>query len=163
MKKTFFNQNSEIFRYNFRLLDTSGWNFRHAHYHEEGRRTLYKAYGIKFVIIVQGRAGKSLFNINHRKNKFQSCVQESFQTINVFDLETLCILREALYSLDRTFSLSHLLESTRHNINNLGIPKVFVSNRILLTVIHYYAFPHHILRIKCLQKFQKILLKENTS
>merc|ERR1711997_1260136 len=24
----------------------------------EGRRTLYKAYGIKFVIIVQGRAGK---------------------------------------------------------------------------------------------------------
>ena len=48
------------FRYNFRLLDTSGWNFRHAHYHEEGRRTLYKAYGIKFVIIVQGRAGKML-------------------------------------------------------------------------------------------------------
>ena len=45
------------FRYNFRLLDTSGWNFRHAHYHEEGRRTLYKAYGIKFVIIVQGIAG----------------------------------------------------------------------------------------------------------
>jgi len=45
-------------KYNFRLLDTSGWNFRHAHYHEEGRRTLYKAYGIKFVIIVQGRAGK---------------------------------------------------------------------------------------------------------
>ena len=45
------------FRYNFRLLDTSGWNFRHAHYHEEGRRTLYKAYGIKFVIIVQGMAG----------------------------------------------------------------------------------------------------------
>ena len=42
-----------VCRYNFRLLDTSGWNFRHAHYHEEGRRTLYKAYGIKFVIIVQ--------------------------------------------------------------------------------------------------------------
>ena len=47
-----------ILRYNFRLLDTSGWNFRHAHYHEEGRRTLYKAYGIKFVIIVQGMAGQ---------------------------------------------------------------------------------------------------------
>ena len=45
--------NSAYGRYNFRLLDTSGWNFRHAHYHEEGRRTLYKAYGIKFVIIVQ--------------------------------------------------------------------------------------------------------------
>jgi hypothetical protein len=44
--------------YNFRLLDTLGWNFRHAHFHEEGRRTLYKAYGVKFVIIVQGRAGR---------------------------------------------------------------------------------------------------------
>ena len=44
-------------RYSFRLLDTSGWNFRHAHFHEEGRRTLYKAYGIKFMVIVQGRAG----------------------------------------------------------------------------------------------------------
>ena len=55
-------------RYNFRLLDTSGWNFRHAHYHEEARRTLFKAYGIKFVIIVQGRAGKS--NINKRIFKF---------------------------------------------------------------------------------------------
>ena len=40
------------------MQDTSGWNFRHAHFHEEGRRTLYKAYGIKFVVIVQGRAGK---------------------------------------------------------------------------------------------------------
>jgi hypothetical protein len=46
-----------MFSYNFRLLDTLGWNFRHAHFHEEGRRTLYKAYGVKFVIIVQGRAG----------------------------------------------------------------------------------------------------------
>ncbi len=48
-----------MFSYNFRLLDTLGWNFRHAHFHEEGRRTLYKAYGVKFVIIVQGRAGSS--------------------------------------------------------------------------------------------------------
>ena len=39
-------------------MDSFGWNFRHAHFHEEGRRTLYKAFGIKFVIIVQGRAGK---------------------------------------------------------------------------------------------------------
>lgn len=44
-------------RYHFRILDSFGWNFRHAHFHEEGRRTLYKAFGIKFVIIVQGRAG----------------------------------------------------------------------------------------------------------
>ena len=45
------------FRYKFRLLDKSGWNFRHPHYHEEGRRTLYKAFGIKFLIIVNGMAG----------------------------------------------------------------------------------------------------------
>lgn len=34
-------------RYNFRILDDFGWNFRHAKYHEEHRRTLYKMYGIK--------------------------------------------------------------------------------------------------------------------
>ena len=34
-------------RYNFRILDDFGWNFRHAKYHEENRRTLYKMYGIK--------------------------------------------------------------------------------------------------------------------
>jgi hypothetical protein len=51
-------------RYHFRLLDSVGWNFRHAHFHEEGRRTLYKAYGIKFVIIVQGRAGGERKGLN---------------------------------------------------------------------------------------------------
>ena len=34
-------------RYSFRILDDFGWNFRHAKYHEEDRRTLYKMYGIK--------------------------------------------------------------------------------------------------------------------
>ncbi len=34
-------------KYNFRILDDFGWNFRHAKYHEENRRTLYKMYGIK--------------------------------------------------------------------------------------------------------------------
>ena len=34
-------------RYNFRILDDYGWNFREAKYHEENRRTLYKLYGIK--------------------------------------------------------------------------------------------------------------------
>ena len=29
-------------KYNFRVLDDTGWNFRHAHYHEENRRTLIK-------------------------------------------------------------------------------------------------------------------------
>ena len=48
--------NAAYSRYRFRLLDKSGWNFRHPHYHEEGRRTLYKAFGIKFLIIVNGIA-----------------------------------------------------------------------------------------------------------
>ena len=45
-------------RYNFHILDESGWNFRHALYHEEHRRTLIKAYGIKFLITVNGKGGK---------------------------------------------------------------------------------------------------------
>ena len=40
------------------MIDDSGWNFRHALYHEEHRRTLIKAYGIKFLITVNGKAGK---------------------------------------------------------------------------------------------------------
>ena len=34
------------------------FNFRHAHYHEENRRTLIKAYGLKFLVVVNGRASK---------------------------------------------------------------------------------------------------------
>ena len=45
-------------KYNFRVLDETGWNFRFANYHEENRRTLTKAYGIKFLINVGGKAGK---------------------------------------------------------------------------------------------------------
>jgi hypothetical protein len=56
-------QQSMPCRYNLRLLDNSGWNFRHAHFHEEGRRTLYKAYGIKFVVIVHERAGGKVLRI----------------------------------------------------------------------------------------------------
>lgn len=33
--------------YDFRILDDFGWNFRHAKYHEEHRRSLFKMYGIK--------------------------------------------------------------------------------------------------------------------
>ena len=33
--------------FSFRILDNVGWNFRHAKFHEENRRTLYKMYGIK--------------------------------------------------------------------------------------------------------------------
>ncbi len=45
-------------RYHFRLLDATGWNFRHAYFHEENRRTLIKAYGLKFLLVIDGRAGK---------------------------------------------------------------------------------------------------------
>ena len=45
-------------KYDFRLLDSTGWNFRIANYHEENRRTLIKAYGIKFLLNVSGKAGK---------------------------------------------------------------------------------------------------------
>jgi hypothetical protein len=34
-------------KYGFRILDNFGWNFRHAKYHEEHRRSLFKMYGIK--------------------------------------------------------------------------------------------------------------------
>ena len=34
--------------YKFRMLDTYGWNFRHALYHEENRRTLIKAHWFTF-------------------------------------------------------------------------------------------------------------------
>ena len=44
--------------YNFVILDDSGWNFRHGKYHEENRRTLTKAYGLKFLLNVSGIAGK---------------------------------------------------------------------------------------------------------
>ena len=44
--------------YKFHVLDDTGWNFRHALYHEQDRRTLIKAYGMKFLITVSGNAGK---------------------------------------------------------------------------------------------------------
>jgi len=45
-------------KYNFVILDNTGWNFRHGKYHEENRRTLVKAYGLKFLLNVSGNAGK---------------------------------------------------------------------------------------------------------
>ena len=48
-------------RYHVHILDDTGWNFRHAKYHEENRRTLIKAYGIKFLLNVSGNGGK--FNL----------------------------------------------------------------------------------------------------
>lgn len=50
--------------YSFRRADdpntniAPGWNFRYANNHEENRRTLYKAYGIRFIVEVRGKGGK---------------------------------------------------------------------------------------------------------
>jgi len=54
--------------YSFRRLDSDadelskGYNFRYAHYFNDKNgtetRTLYKAYGIKFIVTLQGKAGK---------------------------------------------------------------------------------------------------------
>ncbi|XP_013779732.1 P2X purinoceptor 4-like [Limulus polyphemus] len=53
--------------YSFRRLDdpeakiAKGWNFRYSNYYDDNSRTLYKVYGIKYDVIVHGRAGK--FNV----------------------------------------------------------------------------------------------------
>ncbi|XP_015906759.2 P2X purinoceptor 4 [Parasteatoda tepidariorum] len=49
--------------YSFRRLDENskispGLNFRYAHYYSDSQRTLYKAYGMKFIVMAQGRGGK---------------------------------------------------------------------------------------------------------
>ena len=49
--------------YRFRRLEdpkskiAPGWNFRHAEYYSDSKRTLYKSTGILFVVNVQGQAG----------------------------------------------------------------------------------------------------------
>lgn len=51
--------------YSFLRLDdpnvqlAKGWNFRYPKYYNQATRSLVKAYGISFVILVQGRAGKT--------------------------------------------------------------------------------------------------------
>ncbi|RWR99873.1 P2X purinoceptor 4-like protein [Dinothrombium tinctorium] len=53
--------------YSFRRLDEEhsmiapGWNYRYSHYYSDRERTLFKATGIKFSIIVNGQAGKLNF------------------------------------------------------------------------------------------------------
>ncbi|CAN7988153.1 unnamed protein product, partial [Ixodes pacificus] len=52
-------------KYSFVRLDdpnvalSKGWNFRYPKNYNESMRTLVKAYGITFVILVQGQAGKA--------------------------------------------------------------------------------------------------------
>ncbi|KAI1300156.1 P2X purinoceptor 4 [Halotydeus destructor] len=52
-------------KYTFRRMDKTsgfvtapGWNFRYATYHEMNRRTLFKAYGIRFLVMVNGQGGQ---------------------------------------------------------------------------------------------------------
>ena len=54
-------------KYSFRRLDDAkttiakGWNFRYANYFSDDSRTLFKATGIRFVLLVSGSAGKFNF------------------------------------------------------------------------------------------------------
>ena len=50
--------------YRFRVLDSDGWNFREAKYHEEDRRTLSKLYGLK-VLRSHYRPIKMTVSIRH--------------------------------------------------------------------------------------------------
>ena len=50
-------------RYHFFLLDDSGYNFRYGKFHEENRRTLSKAYGLKFMLNVSGNG--RMFDLNN--------------------------------------------------------------------------------------------------
>lgn len=66
-----FEESTCLPKYSFKRLDNNvrtntseGYNFRYAHYYKienVTKRTLVKAYGIQFIIVVQGRAGK--FNV----------------------------------------------------------------------------------------------------
>lgn len=63
-----FDETACLPEYSFKRLDNNrttnvseGYNFRYAHYYKVEnvtKRTLIKAYGIQFIIVVQGRAGK---------------------------------------------------------------------------------------------------------
>ena len=53
--------------YAFRILDDFGWNFRHAKYHEENRRSLYKMYGIKVRMMIQYILDDSVAGQNKEK------------------------------------------------------------------------------------------------
>uniref|UniRef100_T1IMJ9 Uncharacterized protein n=1 Tax=Strigamia maritima TaxID=126957 RepID=T1IMJ9_STRMM len=62
-----YNINHCVPAYSFHRLDSAnghvapGWNFRYAQRYSENLRTLFKAYGILFVVMVEGRGRK--FNI----------------------------------------------------------------------------------------------------
>ena len=45
-------------KYRFFVLDDTGWNFKYGKFHQENRRTLTKAYGLKFILKTSGRGGR---------------------------------------------------------------------------------------------------------
>ena len=53
--------------YSFNRMDdpnvvlSKGWNFRYSNYFKDGSRTLHKAIGIRFIFLVEGKAGKLNF------------------------------------------------------------------------------------------------------
>ena len=62
-----FDTNRCVPKYSFSRMDEAnssispGWNFRFANYYDDDRRTLFKAYGIRFVVTTTGRGGKFNF------------------------------------------------------------------------------------------------------
>ena len=89
--------------YAFRILDDFGWNFRHAKYHEENRRSLYKMYGIKVRMMIQYRQPSLcaiwIFFENSHKVKFaQSETNLNFFYTLVGNLDLVFIdLKNQLY------------------------------------------------------------------
>ena len=142
--------------YSFRLLDQTGWNFRYAKYHEENRRTLIKTYGIKFLISVNGKAGKfdmtntvillitglgllGLANILcdfvllHCSNRFRREIMEKkYEAINQEDEQIAKSLKSWLQSGDPNASeLIHMNEKifeTLNDISSIAIPPTVHQN-----------------------------------
>ena len=142
--------------YSFRLLDQTGWNFRYAKYHEENRRTLVKTYGIKFLISVNGKAGKfdmtntvillitglgllGLANILcdfvllHCSNRFRREIMEKkYEAINQDDEQIAKSLKSWLQSGDPNASeLIHMNEKifeTLNTISSITIPPTVHQN-----------------------------------
>jgi P2X purinoceptor 4 len=94
-------------KYSFRRLDNPdakiarGWNFRYAQYYSDGTRTMYKAYGIRFQVFVQGRAGK--FNFIPLLLNVGSGFGLMAITTIICDIVVLYIMKKRKYYKDKKF------------------------------------------------------------
>jgi len=93
--------------YKFSRLDdpeakiARGWNFRHADYFNENKRTLYKSYGINFVVNVHGEARKFSF-IPTLLNLGAGLALLSVATI-ICDIVVLYCLKNRLYYQEKKY------------------------------------------------------------